>query len=174
MPAVNCDLMFQAMVREAKGAINQIAYWSRLPDWKIQTLTPNPDAIYLTPFTNTAEVGPMVIEIPPADEGSITGTIMDCWQTPLEDVGPAGVDAGQGGRYLILPPGHAGPAPEGYIALPCQTYRGYALLRSILKSGSAEDFASAVEYGRRIRLYPLSAAANPPETVWRDAAGTVF
>ena len=34
---------------------NQVIYWSRLPDWKIQTLTPNPDAIYLTPFTNTAE-----------------------------------------------------------------------------------------------------------------------
>ena len=32
MPAVNCDLMYQAMVREAKGAFNQIAYWSRLPD----------------------------------------------------------------------------------------------------------------------------------------------
>jgi hypothetical protein len=31
MPAVNCDLMYQAMVREAKGACNQIAYWSRLP-----------------------------------------------------------------------------------------------------------------------------------------------
>ena len=57
MPVVNFDLMFQAMVREAKGAFNQIAYWSRLPDWKIQTLTPNPDAIYLTPFTNTAAVG---------------------------------------------------------------------------------------------------------------------
>src|SRR6185503_18243398 len=76
MPAVNCDLMYHAMVREGKGTFNQIAYWSHLPDWKIQTLTPNPDAIYLTPFTNTAKVGPVVLEIPPADEGSITGTIM--------------------------------------------------------------------------------------------------
>ena len=70
MPAVNCDLMYQAMVRAANSAFNQIAYWSRLPDWKIQTLTPNPDAIYLTPFTNTAEVGPVVLEIPPADEAA--------------------------------------------------------------------------------------------------------
>jgi len=45
MPAVNCDLMYQAMVRQAKAAFNQIAYWSRLPDWKIQTLTPNPDSL---------------------------------------------------------------------------------------------------------------------------------
>src|SRR5688572_9091915 len=173
MPAVNTDLMYQALAR-AGGSWNEIVYWSRLLDWRNQTLTPNPDAIYIMPFFDLAEAGPMVIEIPPADEGSITGSVMDCWQTPLEDVGPAGVDEGKGGKYLILPPGQADPAPEGYIALPCQTYQGYALLRSILKSGSAEDFASAVEYGRRIRLYPLSAAANPPETVWRDAAGTVF
>ena len=40
MPAVNFELMYQAMVRETKGGFNQIVYWSRLPDWKNQTLTP--------------------------------------------------------------------------------------------------------------------------------------
>jgi hypothetical protein len=67
MPAVNTDLMYQAMAREVNGSWNQIVYWSRLLDWKNQTLTPNPDAIYLMPFFNTAQAGPMVIEIPPAD-----------------------------------------------------------------------------------------------------------
>ena len=43
--------------------------------------------------------------------GSITGTVMDGWQAALEDVGPAGVDKGAGGKYLILPPGAAAPAP---------------------------------------------------------------
>ena len=75
MPAVNYDLMYQAMVRETKGGFNQIVYWSRLPNWKNQTLTPNPDVIYLMPFINTKQVGPVVLEIPPADEGSITGSI---------------------------------------------------------------------------------------------------
>ena len=76
MSAVNCDLMYQAMVRAAKGGFNQIAYWSHLPDWKNQTLTPNPDAIYFMPFVNTKDVGPVVLEIPPADEGSITGSMI--------------------------------------------------------------------------------------------------
>jgi hypothetical protein len=84
MPAVNYDLMYQAAVREAKGDFNQVIYWSRLPDWKIQTLTPNPDSIYFSPFINTKDVGPVVLEIPPADEGSITGTVMDVWQSALE------------------------------------------------------------------------------------------
>ena len=40
MPAVSFELMHQAMV-QAKGRWNQVVYWSRLPDWKNQTLTPN-------------------------------------------------------------------------------------------------------------------------------------
>jgi hypothetical protein len=46
IPAVNYDLMFQSMMRDAKGAVNQILYWSWLADWKNQYLTPNPDTIY--------------------------------------------------------------------------------------------------------------------------------
>lgn len=94
LPAVNFDLMEQAMIR-AGGAPNQIVYWSRLLDWKNQTLTPNPDSIYLMPFFDTREVGPVVLEIPPAgDDGLINGSVDGCWQTPIEDVGPAGVDRG--------------------------------------------------------------------------------
>jgi hypothetical protein len=173
MPAVNYDLMYQAMVRETGGAFNEVVYWSRLPDWKNQTLTPNPDAIYLMPFFNTQD-GPIVIEIPKADDGVINGTIMDAWQMPLEDVGPAGVDKGAGGKYLVLPPGYTGAAPKGYIVLPSGTYQGYALLRSILKSGSDADIASATAYGKRIRVYPLSEAGNPPGTSYRDAIDVVY
>jgi hypothetical protein len=174
MPAVNYDLMYQAMARETKGTFNQIVYWSRLPDWKNQTLTPNPDSIYIMPFFNTKDAGPMVLEIPAADDGSITGTIMDCWQSALEDVGPAGADKGKGGRYLILPPGYEGKPPEGYIALPSDTYQGYALLRSILRSGSEGDLAKAVAYGKRIKLYPLAQAASPQPITFVDAIDVVF
>ena len=105
LPAVNAELMFQAM-KDAQSDFNQVVYWSRPLSWKNQTLTPNPDTIYVFPFFNTKDAGPMVLEIPPAEEGaSITGSIDDAWQTALEDVGPAGVDKGKGGKYLILPPG---------------------------------------------------------------------
>ena len=135
MPAVNLDLMLQAMIGSAKGKPNQVVYWSRLPDWQNQTLTPNPDVIYAMPFFNTKDAGPMVLEIPPAEDGVINGTVMDAWQIPLEDVGPAGVDKGKGGKYLILPPNYSAAVPGGYITLPSNNYQGYALLRSILKSG---------------------------------------
>jgi hypothetical protein len=173
MPAVNYELMLQEMLRLG-GKANQVVYWSRLPDWKNQTLTPNPDAIYLMPFINTKDVGPVVIEIPPADEGSITGTIMDAWQMPLADVGPAGMDAGKGGKYVVLPPNYTDKAPDGYIALPSLTYQGYALLRSILKSGSDSDIFWAVDYGKRIKVYPLSRSTNPAATAFVDAIDVVY
>ena len=174
MPAVNFDLMLQAAM-SAKAKINQIVFWSRLPDWKNQTLTPNPDVIYLMPLFDTKEVGPMVMEIPPAGPGgSITGSIDDGWQTALEDVGPAGVDKGKGGKYLILPPGYKGKTGSGYIVLQSLTYQSYALLRSNLASGSDADVAKAAAYGKRVKVYPLSQAKNPPATIFVDAIDIVF
>lgn len=174
MPAVNAELMFQAVV-QAKSDFNQVTYWSRPLSWKNQTLTPNPDTIYVFPFYNTKDAGPMVLEIPPAEEGaSITGSIDDAWQTALEDVGPAGVDKGKGGKYLILPPGYKEQAPEGYIALASPTYTGFVILRSNLKSGSEEDIAAAVAYGKKVKFYPLSKADDPPETKFVDAIDELF
>src|SRR6476659_10705982 len=177
MPAVNFDLMYQAMVRDAKAGpgSNKIVYWSKLSDWKNQTLTPNPDAVYFMPFFDTKEVGPIVLEIPPADDsGSITGSVMDCWQAPFEDVGSAGVDEGKGGKCLILPPDYKEKVPGGYIAMSSGNFQGYALLRSILQTGGEAGVAKAVEYAKRIKLYPLSQAANPPATKFVDASDVVF
>jgi len=173
MPIVNFDLMYQAMAR-INGSFNQIVYWSRLPDWKNQTLTPNPDSIYLIPFINTKDVGPVVLEIPPADNGTMVGSVMDCWQAAIEDVGLAGVDKGSGGKYLILPPNYKEKVSDGYIAMPSDNYQNYALLRSILTSGSEADVAKAVAYSKRIKLYPLSQAANPAPTHFVDAIDSVF
>jgi hypothetical protein len=173
MPVVNYDLMFQA-AKKIGADFNQIVYWSGLPDWKNQTLTPNPDVIYLMPFFNLKDVGPVVLEIPPADDGAMVGSIMDSWQSALEDVGPAGVDKGKGGKYLMLPPGYTGKTPAGYISLPCDTYHGYGLLRSVLNSGSNADIAKAIAYAKRIELYPLSQAATPAQTKFADAMGQVF
>jgi hypothetical protein len=142
MPAVNYELMVQEMLTKTKGQINQFIYWSRPADWKNQTLTPNPDAIYCMTFFNTKDVGPIVIEVPPAEGGSFAANIDDVWQAALEDAGPEGVDKGNGGKYLILPPGYKEQPPEGYIALPSETYGGFALFRSNLPGRTEADIAA--------------------------------
>ncbi|MBY5543645.1 DUF1254 domain-containing protein [Rhizobium leguminosarum] len=174
IPAVNYDLMLQEMLTKTKGKVNQILYWSRPLDWHNQTLTPNPDAIYLMAFTDTKDVGPVVIEVPPAEGGSINGNIVNVWQMALEDAGPSGADQGKGGKYLVLPPGYKDKVPDGYIPLQSDTFGGYALLRSNLASHSDADIAKSVEYAKRLKVYPLSQAANPPQTVFTDAKDVVF
>src|SRR5215475_15514580 len=172
MPAVNTELMLQEMLTKTSGKVNQFIYWGRPLDWRNQTLTPNPDAIYFMAFFNTKEVGPIVIEIPPGDaNGSLNGNIVTVWQTSLEDVGLMGLDKGAGGKFVILPPGYKDKAPDGYTVLSSDTFSGYALLRSNLKSHSDADVAASISYGKRVKIYPLSAAANPPATIFTDAKG---
>jgi hypothetical protein len=59
MSAVNTDLMLQEMLAKTAGKVNQLIYWGRPLDWRNQTLTPNPDAIYFMAFFNTRDVGPI-------------------------------------------------------------------------------------------------------------------
>lgn len=174
IPVVNFDRMLQAF-KEKGGDFNQIVYWGGLFDWKNQTLTPNPDTIYFKPFWDTKNAGPMVIEIPPAGEdGSITGTLMDVWQAALEDVGPAGVDQGKGGKYLILPPDYKEKPPEGFIVLPSSTYEGFGLLRSVIKGSGPDAVRRAVDYGLKVKLYPLAQEASPAKTKFINVLGQMF
>ena len=173
MPAVNADLMVQEMLAKTKAKQNDIVFWSRPGDWKNQTLTPNPDAVYFMCFWNVKD-GPIVIDIPPAVGGSFAGNIVDAWQMPLEDVGPDGADTGKGGKYLILPPGYKGQAPQGYIVLHSDTFTGFALLRSNLASHGDADVAKSNAYGKKAKVYKLSQAANPPATNFVDAADVLF
>jgi hypothetical protein len=174
MPAVNYDLMLQEMLRKTPAKQNEVVYWSRPVDWKNQTLTPNPDALYFMIFFNTRDAGPIVIDVPPADDCSFAANIDTVWQMPLEDAGPYGADKGAGGKYLILPPGYAEKGPDGYIAVQSETFAGYALFRSNLPSHGDTDIAKAAAYGKRLKVYPLSQATNPPETKFTDAKGVLY
>lgn len=115
-----------------------------------------------------------MLEIPPAVRGSITGSVDDAWQSAIEDVGPAGVDKGEGGKYLLLPHGYADPVSEGSIPMPSSTYTSAAFLRSILASDGDADIARAVAYGKQIRVYPLSEVANPARTIFIDGVDLVY
>ena len=171
MPAVNYERMLQAAIDNG-AKLNQVVYWSRPVNWKNQTLTPNPDTIYLNPFYDTTK-GPVVVEIPPADaDHVIVGSFDVAWQNALADVGPAGADKGKGAKYLITPPGYKEKAPDGYIVLPSETYRGFVILRSNFKSRSDADIKSAVEHGKRVKVYPLG--GNPESTVFVDAYDKPF
>ncbi len=162
MPIVSVNAMRRAFFRDAKANYNDVVFLSTPADWKFQTTTPNITTRYVYFNFNTKE-GPVVVEIPPAVEAGLFGSLLDAWQVPLADVGPAGEDQGKGGKYLVLPPDFSGNPPAGYTIVRAQTYNGYSLLRAIPKSSSEADVNNAIALIKKLRLYPLANADHRPE-----------
>ena len=164
MPLVSSKMMRDGLKQGAGVGLNDVAYFSKMQTWKIDFTTNNNTTPYIHFFWN-AEEEPVVIEIPPstADVG-LVGTLLDFWQRSMIAVGAAGFDGGRGGKYLILSPDYQGSWPEGYTAVYQKTYNGSATLRPIIKDTTQATIDKAAEFVKGIKVYPLSQAANPPET----------
>jgi hypothetical protein len=78
----------------------------------------------------------------------------DLWQRYVADMGNAGSDRGQGGKYLFLPPGYDGEVPDGYFVFSSPTYSNWVVIRDL-------DGLDAL---LTTRIYPLAAADDPPQT----------
>ena len=87
---------------------NEVIIFSELMDAKSLLLTTNADTIYVVGALDLTK-GPMVLESRPG----FSATIEDYWFRWVTDIGLPGPDRGEGGKYLILPPGYDGPLPEG-------------------------------------------------------------
>jgi hypothetical protein len=104
----------------------------------------------------------------------LNANIVNVWQRPLEDAGLLGVDRGKGIKLLMLPPDYKGRVPEGYQALQPGTWGSYALIRSNMTSHAAADVARSIAYAKKLKIYPLSQAANPPDTKFTDVKDVDF
>jgi hypothetical protein len=118
--------------------------------------TGNSDTPYMGAVVNLAQTGPLVIELPP---GPYLGIVNDHNFNWVHDIGLPGDDAGKGGKHLILPPDFRGDAPVGYHMARSMT--NYVLIgaRALPPQG---DMSAGLEAQRKLRIYPLSQAANPP------------
>src|ERR1043166_2938963 len=105
---------------------NTVTIYPELMDAKSLFLTANADTVYYFSMVDLTK-GPMVVEQPPKG----LGTINDMWFAWIVDVGFPGPDRGEGGKYLLLPPGYYGPVPEGgfYVARSKTTRVIYAARR---------------------------------------------
>jgi hypothetical protein len=75
---------------------------------------------------------------------------------------------------VVLPPEYKEKVSDGYITLQSDTFGGYMLFRANLKSHGDADVRKSIAYGKRMKVYPLSAAANPPATVFTDVKDIDF
>jgi hypothetical protein len=173
MPMVSVDTMRQALFRDAGAQYNDILYFSEPSDWKFQFTTPNASTHYVY-FNFNLRHGPVVLDVPPTIGAGLFGSLVDAWEVPVSDVGPAGDDQGKGGKYLLVPPNFKRALPSGYFPAHFQTVNGYALLRAIPASSSEEDQVKAIDLVKKLRLYPLALAANPPKQNYIDMSGKLL
>lgn len=171
LPLVGEDAVKQAAFRDGKATYNDIVWWPQGGSWKNQSPTPNVNTRYMYFFINTKQDGPVVVELPHAVKGaSFYGTIEDAWYVPLVDIG----FEGKGGKYLVLPPDYKGKVPAGYTVVRPKTYNTMTLLRSILASMSEADVRAGNALVSKVRVYPLSKAANPPAQRLLDMTDVMY
>ena len=153
---------------------NDIAYHSKIQDWKFQTATPNNTTPYVNFFWNIKD-GPIVIEIPPSADGvGIFGTLMDAWQRPIDDVGAKGRDKGNGGKYVLVPEGYQGVLLPKSYTYHQRTNNGFGVLRAIIPDASPENLKKAAEFAKKIKIYPLAKANKPPKNKYIDIYGKIM
>src|ERR1700723_4562548 len=147
------------------GVVNNtiLIYEDRL-DSKSLFLTGNTDSVYFSTWLNLKD-GPLVVESPP----KVLAFLDDAWFQYVTDIGNAGRDKGQGGKYLVLPPGYKGPVPEGYLVAQSRTYGFWRTGPGFKVNGDLKPAADGIK--KNLRIYPLSQAANPPATKFINGSG---
>jgi hypothetical protein len=100
-----------------------------------------------------------VLEIPAANGGTIVGSVRDCWQTAIEDVGPAVVDKGKGGKYLILPPNYRETVQDFYTPMASANYQSI----TVRALPASREFVAAI-----------SRNFSDPDVYPTDARGLCF
>jgi hypothetical protein len=129
---------------------NSVTIYPELMDSKSLFLTANADTVYYFSIVDLTK-GPMVVEQPPKG----LGTINDMWFGWIIDVGFPGPDRGEGGRYLLLPPGYDGPVPDGgfYVARSKTTRVIYAA-RAFLTDNDPKPTVELIK--KTIKIYPYT------------------
>ena len=167
---------------------NEAIIFSELMDAKSLWLTTNADTIYVVGGLDLTK-GPMVLETAPG----FLGAINDYWFRWVIDIGLPGPDRGEGGKYLIVPPGYDGPLPEGGFAIArARTNYVVWFARSFLANhNDPKPVADTIRKFTKIYPYdaggvgtpiaeflsgkaPLGRISPPTPAVFHDASGKVM
>jgi hypothetical protein len=155
-PLVSMEALRQANAKEVGVGHNTVGINDEFTTPSLEALTANNTTIYACIVVDLRN-GPVVIDSP---KGAY-GVVDDFWQRPVTEVGPFGPDKGNGGKFLILPPGYTGEAPPGYFAVHSLTNQVFYLGRASVENGNIKG---AVDTLGKLQVYPLSAAGAPPRT----------
>jgi hypothetical protein len=161
---------FRRGIREY-GPDNETAIiWEDRLDSKGLLLTGNTTVVYLFMWLDTRN-GPVVLESPP----NVLGIIDDFWFHYVTDVGNAGPDKGNGGKYVLVPPDYEvslldkfEAALEGAHICKSNTYGNWFVLRGFPVGGDTPAVVKNIK--DHLKVYPVSEAAKPKEVKYHDVS----
>jgi hypothetical protein len=135
-------------MREAGVADNDVLIFSGLMDASSLFLTANADTVYFISNLDLTK-GPLVVETPP----ETLGIFDDLWFRWVIDFGMPGPDRGEGGKYLLVPPGYDGPLPADGYFVGRPTTNAVALLgRAFLVDGDPKPAVDVIK--KTLKIYP--------------------
>jgi hypothetical protein len=163
IPAASMEGLRLGQIERGATTCNQFLLFDQLMDSNPLFLTGNTDTVYCLAFLDLEVDGPTVVEVP---AGCGPGTCDDAFFRFVIDMGAPGPDRGQGGKYLIVPPGYKGELPKDkkdggeYFVAQSTSYVNWVPLRGFLVDGKTD--AASKMFREGVKIYPLSKAANPP------------
>ena len=166
LPAVALESMRTSCAGAFGDGCDTIVRWRRIGPETL-AVTSNPDVSYAFAWLDLKADGPTVVEAAPM----LQGLIDDAWQRPITDIGAAGPDRGEGGRYLIVPPGYDESVPDGYFACPSRTSRVFVFLRGFFSPDEPDAGLAQID---QTRIYPLHRASDPAPMSLVDGAGVAL
>jgi hypothetical protein len=117
--------------------------------------TANSDTPYASGGLDLQTTGPVVIDVP---AGPYIALVNDHHQRWVVDMGIPGPDAGEGGKYLVLPPGFRGNVPAGFHVDRALTNKILVAVRALPIGG---DQAGALKAIERVKVHPLAKPDQP-------------
>jgi hypothetical protein len=165
-PAVSFESIRIGSKRDLGADLNDFVIADNYADPKAVWLTANDTTIYSLTNVDLGNSGPLVVEVPP---GAIVGIIDDFWERSLTDVGLPGPDAGNGGKFILLPPGYKGDTPQtGYYVVQATMNNNNIMVRGIVQN---DDKDAAVANVKEVKVYPLSESSNPKPNKFFSMSG---
>jgi len=167
IPAASVYMLIEGVKPVGAVEAHQVGIFDKLMDANSLFLTGNSSTMYVFPNLELDRDGPTVVEVPPGALGAFN----DAYFRYIGDVGPAGPDKGEGGKYLVLPPGFDGDVPEGYFVVQSPSYTVWTFMRMSVADGLEAAYNNVAE---NLRVYPLSKADDPPALELISLSGESF
>lgn len=181
IPATSIEGIREGLADVGADASNKVVIFDELMDSAPLFLTGNTDTVYALAALNLHTDGPTVVEVPPKCG---PGTVNDAYFRFVTDMGIPGPDAGNGGKYLILPPDYEGDLKgkigsvettidgETYYVSQSPSYVNIIVLRGFLVDGKPDAATANFEDG--LKIYPYGKQDQAPEMEFISGSAKSF